>query len=185
MDKVFSSKLQFHRHLGVTWYLVIRKWMSAESSLIQVSNGHLNWRMWEKGPTQQGLEYFNKSSINLQKSKLSYLITTCYYSVLYCSANMWMLPNLFTIHKKKLMLSHCLKNSVKNYERMQSFEKLHYMAKQATPEMMLKYRHALLLDITFIDINHRDPIQISYTIPKLLNNTSTIPHNYFTCKKLI
>ena len=59
-----------------------------------------------------------------------------------------------THEETDVSISKCLKNSGKNYDWMQSFEKLHYIAKRATPEMMLKYRHALLLHRIFNDSSY-------------------------------
>ena len=85
--------------------------------------------------------------------ELNDIITACYYSVLYYNADIWMIPSLSPALKQKLLAasSQVLRISTRNFDRMTSYQRLHSIAKRATPDQICQYKHALLLHKTYND----------------------------------
>ena len=88
--------------------------------------------------------YFNKA-------QLLNIITACYYSNLYYNSEIWLLPTLSPQSKQKLLAASAapLKMTTPNYNRLISYNRLHYLNKRATPNEITVYKHALLLHKTY------------------------------------
>ena len=81
------------------------------------------------------------------KKEVREIITAYYYSTLYYNAEIWLLPTLPPLLKQKLLSSSAgvLRIAINNYDRLLSFDRIHKIAERATPEEMIKYKHALQL----------------------------------------
>ena len=99
-------------------------------------------------------KYFNKN-------QLLSLIMACYYSILYFNCEIWLLPSLSPQLKQKLLSVSAtpVKLTTRNYDRMMSFETLHYLNKRATPNQMILYKHALLLHKVY----HNESMSVDWT----------------------
>ena len=89
------------------------------------------------------------------KKQLRQIITSNYYSTLYYNSEVWLLPTLQPRLKQKLLSASAapLKYTIRNYDNMISFDKLHYLNQRATPNQLTTYKHALLLHKTYNDEN--------------------------------
>ena len=90
---------------------------------------------------------FQSFKNTFNKSHALSLIMACYYFILYFNSKIWLLPSLSPLSKQKLLSASAapLKLTTVNYDRMMSYDSLHYLKQRATPNQMTTYKHALLL----------------------------------------
>ena len=88
--------------------------------------------------------------------QLLQIVTSNVYSVLFYNSEIWHIPSLKSNLKQKLLSTSALalKMCLKNNDPMISFERLHQIAKRATPEKMMLYKHAILLYKMYNSENH-------------------------------
>ena len=88
------------------------------------------------------------------KKEMTNIIAAYYYSTLYYNAEIWLIPTLSPLLKQKLLSNsaNTLRIAINNYDRYLSFDRIHKLADRATPDMMLKYKHVLLLYKAYNDV---------------------------------
>ena len=82
-----------------------------------------------------------------KKEVLLNLLTSNFYSILYCKSEIWHLPSLKSTLKQKLLSAsaRALKVCDKFVDNTVSFEAIHDSCKRATPCKMQKYKLAICL----------------------------------------
>ena len=97
--------------------------------------------------SKQALFAINLIRKFLTKSELLQVITSNYYSILYYNSEIWHIPTNTHRCKTQLMSASAapLKLCNNYYDRSVSFIDLHKQNKRATPDKMMKYKHAIQL----------------------------------------
>ena len=82
-----------------------------------------------------------------KKDELRTLLTANFYSILYYNSEIWQIPTLNPNSKQLLLSASAKALTLCNWDnsRDHSYIALHRINKRATPNQMLKYKHALLL----------------------------------------
>jgi hypothetical protein len=88
--------------------------------------------------------YFNKNEI-------TDLLTSLFFSQLYYGSEVWHLPDLSFLQKKKIKnaSANALKISLYNINPFTSHTEIHNLAKRSPPENYCKYKHAILIHKLF------------------------------------
>ena len=100
------------------------------------------------------------------------LITSNYYSILYCNSEVWHLPTLNPQIKQHLLSAsaNALKLAQCHPDPMESIKDIHFNMKRATPENLLAFKHSVLLhklyndqspNLDWVDLNFKQTFTTS------------------------
>ena len=153
----------FHRHhqaiCSVTLNGVTLHSKTSMNVLGVLFDSRLNWADHISNvirKTNRAMYCIKQIKFYFTPSELNQLITSNVYSVLYYNSEIWNIPTLGRDQKQQLLSTsaNALKICTPSYHDRMSYLELHSINNRATPEMMCKYKHSLLL---FKIINHEIP----------------------------
>ena len=111
---------------------------------------HLNWDI----QINNSVKNANKSLFALRVIKIFFtpnemkdLLTSLYFSLLFYGSEVWHLPDLNFLQKKKLKnaSANALKLCLTNISPFETHTNIHNLAKRSPPENYTKYKHAILI----------------------------------------
>jgi hypothetical protein len=111
---------------------------------------HLNWDI----QINNSVKNANKSLFALKVIKKIFtpnemkdLLTSLYFSLLFYGSEVWHLPDLSFLQKKKLKKAsaNALKLCLTNISPFETHTNIHNLAKRSPPENYSKYKHAILI----------------------------------------
>ena len=130
-------------------------------------------------------------AIRLIKTYFTYfeilqLLTSNFYLILYYNSEIWHLPTLKDDLKQHLLSvsAKALKISLTNPDPMESFVNIHQICKQALPNQILEYKHAIIFYKLYnVQIHQMDWIELNFNQTLMSRETYLIKINQTTQKQ--